>query len=233
VYVYFRPCALRGNGSGGGITQGSFKVETPQTRTLARPSNNRRQRMLAIITATLGLLLGGLVGAAFAEPDSSSTGEALAESPASPVAAAATAPDSGAQPWEQNVEADAESGQLALMPQIIKVGFGLALVVTLAWGTVYLLRRTTLGQGMAGSNSSVQVVDRNWLGPKKAIYLVDISGRTLALGVTEEHISVLSSWEAGEIEIARPTPQPGSFANQFKGMLQRNRGVSETVEGVR
>lgn len=75
---------------------------------------------------------------------------------------------------------------------------GLGLVVLLAWGTVYLLRRTTLGQGMSNGHSAVRVFDRNWLGPQKAIYLVDISGRTLALGVTEDHISVLSSWEEGE-----------------------------------
>ena len=103
-------------------------------------------------------------------------------------------------------------------------------MVVLAWGSVYLLRRTTLGQGMASSTSAVRVLDRNWLGPKKAIYLVDISGRTLALGVTEEHISVLSTWEEGQIELSRPEPRQGSFANQFKAMLHR-RGDDVVARG--
>lgn len=201
--------------------------------------------MLAIIAATLGMLLGGLAGAAFADPETSPAAVAheqnstAAQADLAAVAAPAD-PDSdpdtdlvtdlASQSWEEIPEE--EAGELALMPQIIKVAFGLALVVLLAWGTVYLLRRTTLGQGMASNNSAVQVIDRNWLGPKKAIYLVDISGRTLALGVTEEHISVLSSWEAGEIDISRPAPQFGTFANQFKGMLQRRRGGSEAVEST-
>ena len=222
-----------------GITQGSFKVETPQTRTQPRPSYRRRQRMLAIVAATLGMLLGGLAGAAFATQPSPSASAAALEVEDVAVGATEAAPDSAtAEPvpvvltddllWTENLTE--EAGELALLPLIFKVSFGLGLVVLLAWGSVYLLRRTTLGQGMASSTSAVCVLDRNWLGPKKAIYLVDISGRTLALGVTEEHISVLSTWEEGQIELSRPEPRQGSFANQFKAMLHR-RGDDVVARG--
>ena len=66
-----RPYGIR---SGGGYHTGSFKVESPQTRTLVRPMDSRRQRMLAVIVTTLGILLGGLVGAAVAtESDTTAT----------------------------------------------------------------------------------------------------------------------------------------------------------------
>lgn len=244
VFVVLFPCVRTAFGTTAGNTQGSFKVETPQTRAPWRPSNHNRQRMLAIITATLGLLLGGLAGTAFAVEVAAAdsvvgdSAAAAGDGPAEATEAGATtevAVDrimadsvtmSQSVPWTE--PADEAPGELALAPLIFKVCFGLGLVVMLAWGTVYLLRRTTLGQGMASTDSAVQVLDRNWLGPKKAIYLVDISGRTLALGVTEEHINVLSTWEAGEIDLARPQPT-GSFANQFRGMLQRRRESGDTV----
>lgn len=222
-----------------GITQGSFKVETPQTRTQPRPSYRRRQRMLAIVAATLGMLLGGLAGAAFATQPSPSASAAALKVEDVAIGAMEATPDSAtAEPvpvvltdellWTENLTE--EAGELALLPLIFKVSFGLGLVVLLAWGSVYLLRRTTLGQGMASSTSAVRVLDRNWIGSKKAIYLVDISGRTLALGVTEEHISVLSTWEEGQIELSRPELRQGSFANQFKAMLHR-RGDDVVARG--
>ena len=222
-----------------GITQGSFKVETPQTLAHQRPSILRRQRTLAIIIATLGMFLGGLMGAAFAAPESPAPEQVTAAGPASTAGAdgadslvSSAASGAGAYQHLWTETPAEEDGELALTPLIFKVCFGLGLVVMLAWGTMYLLRRTTVGQTMGGGGSAVRVVDRNWLGPKKAIYLVDIAGRTLALGVTEEHISVLSTWEEGEIELTRPEPPQSSFTNQFKTLLQRRRGELSTAGGL-
>ncbi len=116
--------------------------------------------------------------------------------------------------------------EMSMLPLIAKVIVGLGLVVGLAWGSVWLLRRTTLGQGAVGAGSIVKVVERTWLGPKKAIFLVDISGRTLALGVTDEQISVLSAWEKGEIDVTpAPKATPGAFAIQLKSLLTRGNEV--------
>lgn len=186
------------------------------------PLDNRRQRMLAIIAATAGLLLGGFVGASFAdEPASVDSAAGSSQALVEPTQSAAV-PTMSDTPWVEGAGAE-EVAEIALMPLIFKVTLGLGLVVLLAWGTVYLLRRTTLGQGMSTHASAVRVLDRNWLGPKKAIYVVDIAGRTLALGVTEESITALTSWEEGEIDLARPETTQGGFADQFRTMLQRNR----------
>ena len=102
-----------------------------------------------------------------------------------------------------------------------KLGLGLALVLLLAWGGVYLLRQSTVGQQFSGVGKTIRIAERTYLSPKKAIYLVEIGDRTLALGVTDEHITPLSEWQAGELELA-PAPAPGgAFANQFKKLLKQ------------
>ena len=66
-----------------------------------------------------------------------------------------------------------------------KLGLGLALVILLAWGAVYLLRPSTVGQQCSGVGKTIRIAERTYLSPKKAIYLVEIGDRTLALGVTD------------------------------------------------
>ena len=217
-----------------------------------KPCEHRQQRQarLAVAAATLGLVLGASVGAAIAEEEASVPAsevatsavvtkavvtkavvtKAVSEAPETSAAVDTVVADEAgseaatvavvAEPiWQREAE---DAGSLDLMPLLVKVSFGLGLVVLLAWGTVYLLRRSALGTGLTNQGSAVRVLDRNWIGPKKAIYLVDIGGRTLALGVTEEHISVLSAWEDGEISVSQPSAAGGgAFATQFRALLSR------------
>jgi len=101
----------------------------------------------------------------------------------------------------------------------MRLGFGLSLVVLLAWGAAYLLKRSTLGRQLGTDSGAIRVVERAYLGPKKAVFLVEISGRALALGVTETNISTLSEWEAGEIELKPRDTTPSPFASQLKNIL--------------
>lgn len=102
---------------------------------------------------------------------------------------------------------------------MVKLGLGLALVILLAWGTVFLLKKSTLGQQFGAGGSNIRVMERFYLGPKKAIYLVEIGGRPLALGVTDESITALTQWQPGELQLqTRPAGSP-SFAAQFRSLL--------------
>jgi len=107
-----------------------------------------------------------------------------------------------------------------------KLGMGLALVILLAWGAVYLLRKSSVGQQFGGVGQTIRIVERTYLSQKKAIYLVEIGDRTLALGVTEGQINALSEWQAGELELTVEPESTGSFATQFKKLLK-----SEPQEG--
>lgn len=74
------------------------------------------------------------------------------------------------------------------------------------------------------------MLERSFLGPKKAIYLVEIGDRTLALGVTEEQVGKLSEWQKGEIDLSsNAIPAAGSFAAQLRTVLGRD-GARHTDE---
>ena len=120
----------------------------------------------------------------------------------------------------------------SLFPMITKLAVGLGLVIFLVWGSVWLLRKSALGQKFGASGNTIQVLERSFLGPKKSIYLVEIGGRVLALGVTEENIALLTEWQVGELEISSPkSSSPGLFATQLKTLLgQSEKAISARGE---
>ena len=99
----------------------------------------------------------------------------------------------------------------------MRLGFGLALVVLLAWGAAHLLRKSTLGKQLGADNSLIRVAERAYLGPKKAVFLVEIGGRALCTrrvtddrstrrygrsdlkNYADENVSV-DEWTAGELD---------------------------------
>jgi flagellar biosynthetic protein FliO len=104
-----------------------------------------------------------------------------------------------------------------------KLGVALGFVVLLAWATVYLLRKSRIGQQYGATGGSIRVAECVYLGPKKQISLVEIGGRVLALGITEENISLLAEWPAGELELTPPAEPPGPFAIHLKKLIGQMR----------
>ncbi len=120
-----------------------------------------------------------------------------------------------------------EEGGVPYLAMMVKLGLGLALVILLAWGTVFLLRKSAFGQQFAGSGQNIKVMERFYLGPKKAIYLVEIGGRALALGVTDTAITPLTQWQPGELELTSRTASSSSFAAQFRNLITPQRPTDQ------
>ncbi len=165
-----------------------------------------------------------IVVAAGATPAPDTTDTPLADTAATldPHAPLSAAPDTLAH--TPPVLAEEGVPYLAMM---VKLGLGLALVVLLAWGTVFLLRKSAFGQHFGTAGNNIRVMERFYLGPKKAIYLVEIGGRALALGVTDTAITPLTQWQAGELEVAPNPAASPSFAAQFRAMLGAPRSGSQ------
>ena len=100
----------------------------------------------------------------------------------------------------------------------IKLAAGLSAVVLLAWGSARLLRKSALGRKFGVDNPLIKVVERTYLGSKTAVFLVEISGRTFALGVTDDRVSKIAEWETSEMDLPEKAISKG-FSSQLKGVL--------------
>lgn len=162
---------------------------------------------------TLSCLVGIATAGATTAPDTSTTPAATLQAPPD------TLPD--------QAPALAEKAEVPYLEMMVKLGLGLALVILLAWGAVFLLRKSALGKQFGGAGNSIRVVERFYLGPKKAIYLVEIGGRPLALGVTDTAITPLTQWQPGELDLTPRTASPSSFAAQFRSLLGPSRPAGQ------
>ena len=115
------------------------------------------------------------------------------------------------------VKSDNES-EYGVWSLFLKLGLALSVVVLLAWGIAHAVNKSGFGRQYRTDGSLIRVVERSYLGPKKAVYLVEIGGRALALGVTDNSVSPLSHWEKGEIDL--PERESSSvFSQQLKSVL--------------
>ena len=121
--------------------------------------------------ALLALVLGASL-AAVADP----------APPAAPSAHAAEAQRPTSIPYRK----DDDTGALAL-----NVGFGLVVAIGVGIGALLLLRRY-LGVVQRAPGRRLKVVETIRLGPKSALYLVEVDQRTLLIGQQGDALAVLA-----------------------------------------
>lgn len=98
---------------------------------------------------------------------------------------------------------------------MVRMAVSLGVVLLVIWGALVLLRRMTGGSGVGRGASNIRVLDRSYLAPKRAVYVVQVGNRTLALGVTDTQISPLAELNEGEFPTELPAQRVAAipFAN--------------------
>lgn len=109
-----------------------------------------------------------------------------------------------------------------VVSSLLAIVFSIALVLGLAWGSLYLLKkwqdRALAGQGAGTGERTLRFVRALPLGPRERVVLVDTGDETLLLGVTAASITLLSRWDAAGELVAHdasappPVPLPGGLA---------------------
>ena len=164
------------------------------------------------------------------------------ESPAasqSPAPAASPAPQT-AQP-EKNAKSGADSRKKASIldtpwppspdkqaPHVESTFFKRVAVMLVVLGIVCLLMWIVLKAAMpfiskftgsaVSSKNRLNIVERKAFGPNKSLMLLEVDGRNILLGVTDEHITSLSEW---------PCPQPQSLNAEDAGAAHSEEKASE------
>ena len=92
-------------------------------------------------------------------------------------------------------------------PVIFRTMVSLILLVGLIYAAMFFLRRF-VNRRRGSGGLSIRILGSTFLGPKKGIYLVEVEGRRLLLGVTDGAISYLTELEKGaDEEVSDVTPQ--------------------------
>lgn len=130
--------------------------------------------------------------------------------------------------------ADSTAVAMSTLPDatglVVRMVLSLGVVLMLIWGAVYVLQRISgkNGQLGGGNASHIRVLDRAYLAPKKAVYVLQIGSRTFAVGVTDTQISPLTELDSEETRAAYPALPvrngPPSFANLLKDVRAKFSG---------
>jgi flagellar biosynthetic protein FliO len=116
---------------------------------------------------------------------------------------------------------------------VTRMLLSLTAVIVLIWGATRLLRKLS-GDGNTGSGKSyIKILDRTYLAPKKAIYVINIGDRSLALGVTDSQISTLAELDNAETMAAFPSNKEGGAIPPFANLLKevKSRFSSKGAKG--
>lgn len=131
-----------------------------------------------------------------------------------------------------------------LLPSLYRIGGALALVIACIYAGIFLLKKVTGQRYSPGHKGSLmEVVETLSIAPKKTLSLIRVVDRTVLIGVTDEHISVLSELDEEETKVIKATLQSDEEPEKFGNMLRlassklvsltgrRNRSVSDKLAG--
>ncbi|MBC7741946.1 MAG: flagellar biosynthetic protein FliO [Bdellovibrionaceae bacterium] len=159
-----------------------------------------------------------------ASPASIVTTEAVVEEPAITVTAAAIAPIEAKLPEDQipltitaakkPVEAGGNSTRLLF------TGF---VLLTLLGTAYYFVRKYKVSNKINKSNMQIKVLSQHYLGPKKSLAIIRVSGESILIGVTDTNISMIKSLSLIDDEVPQDAPQ--SFNDSLE---QQNRANNAT-----
>ena len=116
----------------------------------------------------------------------------------------------------------------------IKMFSALLLVLGVFLGTFYLLRRVMKRDVANPGKKNIRIIDRNYIGVKKSVALVEVPGKVLVLGVTNDHISLLTQIDdPTSLEQLKGVDRAGdhtSFSSHFNRLLTKVREDSSEKE---
>jgi len=129
-------------------------------------------------------------------------------------ASAAAAQQSANPPANDQLPSLTSFGTGDLWSSLGRLGLTLVAVLGLIWVTMWVARRVLKGRIAGRGESGLRVRERLFLAPKKSIEVVSVGERVLVLGVTENHISMLTELAPGDL------PDPAN-ATQGRPVMPR------------
>jgi len=114
---------------------------------------------------------------------------------------------------------------------LAKLILALVLIVGLIYASMYVLKKFSY-TGKQRLRSDIQILQREYIAPKKGIYVVKVQSKTLVLGVTDNNINLLTELSEApnrKDESANCCPDL-SFKNKTVfGLMQKMKGRFDSL----
>ncbi len=128
-----------------------------------------------------------------------------------------------AAPAEKTLPPSSLAGGSDLAGSVGQMFFGLALVIVVLVGCLWLLKRLGAPRGSA---RGLKVLGAAPVGPRERVVLVEVGQKVLVLGVAPGQVNTLDTLSPDELKLTEPTSdrhEPGGFAQRLKQMLEANK----------
>ena len=107
---------------------------------------------------------------------------------------------------------------------VLQMFLGLALVLAMLVGGLWLLKRLTLPRGATAG--LLRVIAGTAVGPRERVVLLEIGSTWLVLGVAQGRVSILAEVPRQDIALGHTDAEGKDFATWLKQIVDRRHGSS-------
>lgn len=162
---------------------------------------NMRKPLSIIAYVLVGILL---LGVAYAGVKGSNTPTSNLQSPT-------TKWDLGQKDLNPIVSTDNGAKDEPIYVTVLSFIFKLAVVVALAYGTIYALKRFNVGSLQRSNTHQIKVVENTTLGANRSLHLVDVGAKRLLVASTPTQISLITEMQVDDVP---PAMIPGGIEHR-------------------
>ena len=118
-------------------------------------------------------------------------------------------------PAETEIPLNLETPKKAVASEGIvgKVIYSIAILILLAGGIFYFLRRYALPKN-SQVQAQIKVLSQHHFGPKRSLALVRVAGESILIGITDQNINLVKSLSLLDEDV--PEDMPKSFSSTLK-----------------
>ncbi|UCE25060.1 MAG: flagellar biosynthetic protein FliO [Candidatus Zixiibacteriota bacterium] len=106
-------------------------------------------------------------------------------------------------------------------PSLLKLASALAIVVACIYVGIYLLKRL-MGRKYSGNrqNNLLEVLETTYVAPKKSVSLLRVADKAVLVGMSENHITVLTELDAAQTREVLAAIEPERETESFRNVLK-------------
>lgn len=118
----------------------------------------------------------------------------------------------------------------SLAKAIVKVAGALTLVVGLMMLTMKIIRKLGMGRSNLATGSLISILDTKMIAPKKYVAVLRIADELVAVGITDQQISLLSHIENSDNAISLSEQDKASSGFSFPDFLDRAKDSIKSIK---